>query len=253
MLRDWRAVVSGLSRLCPAAGFCLVQPFQVQRYNHGVRSSLHLPTYGRNGTLGILIGNSGELWKPFLEYLARNPEKIDEKNPLDNYAEAQISKICSEVLGGDINHEIRYAYETAEERVVQMQLLAHVSGLANFHTEIFMCVHPTYGPWHAYRAAILVDLLYDEPAPTPVPVLCDENDLNKARAAFQKAVECAGNECGAPDWMLWLDVRDSILYGRGYRYPQEQIVYHYSKDKTTLRKAVEKVAAQLGIPRSLGA
>ena len=50
-------------------------------------------------------------------------------------------------------------------------------------------------------------------------------------------VERAGGDPVAPDWTLWLAVRDACPLGREHRYPEPYLRYVYTKDTGVLRAA----------------
>ena len=118
------------------AGLDIVHPFQVQNYNQAIRStssSVHLPslpTFHRPSTFAILIGNTKNIWDPFIADLLKrdNVEAYlrSEPNPFDQFVSTQINK---SLQGIQANYEIRYSYDVQEE-FVHFLLLSHVSGLA---------------------------------------------------------------------------------------------------------------------------
>ena len=40
---------------------------------------------------------------------------------------------------------------------------------------------------------------------------------------------------GAPAWREWVALRDVVRLGRRYRFCEDQIKYHYTKDRAILR------------------
>jgi methylmalonic aciduria homocystinuria type C protein len=131
-----------------------------------------------------------------------------------------------------------------------MQRLADVAGLAAL-TPSMLCVHPAFGPWIALRAAVVFDVAPpDDPGAAP-PTACHDC-AERCAPALARAVAAAtartgrapaarerdANDPVAPDWTLWLAVRDACPVGREHRYPDAYLRYVYTKDRGVLRAAV---------------
>jgi methylmalonic aciduria homocystinuria type C protein len=93
-----------------------------------------------------------------------------------------------------------------------------------------MCVHPTFGPWMALRAAIVIDV--EGPPPrAPIAPPCD--CATGCQAALDRALAARARESLSElreRWKLWLAVRDACPVGRAHRYDDDQIRYHYAGD-----------------------
>jgi methylmalonic aciduria homocystinuria type C protein len=228
-------VVEALALQCAPAGLDLVQPFEVSWYNHVVDDTFKLPDPGRSSTLGVLIGNTRALWPCFLDAMRANPRALDENDPLDSYVAAAVLRALRPLAH---RWEVRWAPEPPPRRVA-MQRLAHVSGLA-YLSPSHLSVHATYGPWTALRAAVVIDI--DGPAhpPPEPPNPCPECESACVRK-FQHAVATAGATAEGHTeierhWQVWLAVRDACPVGRSHRYSDDQIRYHYTKDREGLKR-----------------
>ena len=93
-LPAWQRIAADLSEQCGTAGLDLVQPFAVQWYNDAVGVPYRLPTFDRHPCLGLLVGNTRALWDHFLAALRANPSRLDVRDPLDQFVEAQITTAC---------------------------------------------------------------------------------------------------------------------------------------------------------------
>ena len=89
---------------------------------------------------------------------------------LNTYVVQATQSLTEEVLGAASGNRPRsalyYAHEMTEGRLVAMQKLAHLSGAAYFHPSCGLNIHKRYGPWHAYRSLVIIDL---EGVPTVGP------------------------------------------------------------------------------------
>lgn len=236
MLRDqesYRVVASRVQEACVARGLDLVQPLQVGWYNDVVDAAYRLPDFGRPAGLALVIGNTRALWPRLRDALAIDPLLAGDANPVDRYCETAVRAALAGVAQA---WELRFAPEPPPRRVA-MQRLAHVAGLAHLSPS-YLSVHPIYGPWIALRAAVVIDMP-GPPGPPPVlaaPCDCSAHCMPHLQTALDMARE------GVPDaatverrWQAWVAVRDACPVGRAYRYEEDQIRYHYTKDRRALR------------------
>lgn len=215
-------MLTELTESCGAAGFDLSAVTTVGRYNAEVDAAYRLP--GDDGAAVVVIGNTTALWPFVTAYVMAQPVQV--ADPVDRYTEQSVrSAVAAHVPEQDVI-DIRFAHEPPPRRVA-IQRLAAIAGMA-WLSPSHLCVHPVYGPWMALRAAIVLDL---EPAglgsPIDAPCRCETNCL----PLFERAL-AAGEPKTADDlrdhWLLWLATRDACPVGRRYRYPDDQIVYHYT-------------------------
>ena len=131
------------------SGLDICQPFCVQDYNFTQLKKDWLPTFDRESTTGILIGNSRGLWNHFLGYLLENQRNIESDNPLDDYIKQTVSSVSSDSASEfKVRIESRYSTGMGCE-FVNMVKLAKVSGLAYDNPTAHISIHPVFGPWFA--------------------------------------------------------------------------------------------------------
>jgi methylmalonic aciduria homocystinuria type C protein len=234
----WPAIVDDVRGRCARFGLELVQPFQVAWYNRAVPPDYSLPEFDRSSTLGILIGNTRAIWPCFIDALRANPEQLEEEHPLDNFTR-EVVLSASRPIGA--HWDVRWSHEPAPRRVA-MQRLADLSGMAHLSPS-HLNVHPRYGPWIAFRAVIIVDVDGPDGAP-PVPLNPCSGCAATCLVQFQHAAAAApssqlhDDSALAAHWRLWLAVRDLCPVGREHRYDDDQIRYHYTKDRAILAHLV---------------
>lgn len=226
---NWRVVLARLLEQCAPAGFDLTGACRVGAYNRSVAGALRLSDFGAPGHLAVVMGNSRALWRPFIAALRSDPSLLASADPLDRYTER--------IIGGAVKRlglraELRWAHDRGPG-LVAIQRLAEIAGLAPISPG-HLSVHPVYGPWLALRAAITFDVL--GPAETSVPFeqVCDAC-VHACAPAFERALASLG-EPGGGDWRGWLACRDACPLGREHRYDDEQIAYHYTKDRSILQR-----------------
>ncbi|MCG8418243.1 MAG: hypothetical protein MJE77_09910 [Proteobacteria bacterium] len=228
---DFSATVVGqVGARCAKAGLDLYQPLEVAQYNRAVAETYRLPTWGRGSTLAILIGNSRALWPHLVEALRTDRDLRASEHPVDDYCD-RVVRSAQEAIARPSR---AFPAHWRGQRMVAMQRLAEISGLAAL-SSCHLSVHRQFGPWIALRAVIVVDC--DGPGevrPIRQPCVCDEH----CTPAFQRALAAASAESDQVDldkhWRLWVSVRDACPIGRAHRYDDEQIRYHYTKDRERL-------------------
>jgi methylmalonic aciduria homocystinuria type C protein len=163
----------------------------------------------------LLVGNTRALWEPFMAAIARDRELAASADPLERYVEAAIERAFGDA-------PVWFSHRRYDGAFVPFQRIAVATGLGVL-APTQLVIHPVYGPWFALRAIVLVD--GEPPAPPALPVVtCCTGDC---AARLDVAV-------GSGDWRAWLAVRDACNVGRAYRYSEQQITYHYTKNRALL-------------------
>lgn len=222
--------LEAFTRGCRAAGFDLVHPFAVAAYNRSAEAAHRLPDLGRAAPLGLVVGNTRWLWDVFRDALATEPSRLDERHPLDAYARDRITTAATTLGAG---HRILWA-DDVESNAVPVQRIAHATGLA-WLSPSHLSVHPAYGPWFAFRAVIVVDeeCAAHEPHPAADPCTrCPKPCV----AALEEAVRVSrtlDQDALTEHFDVWRRVRDVCPEGVEHRYGEEQVRYHYTKERVS--------------------
>lgn len=232
-MKPYLRIVHELSGPCSEAGFDLIQPLAVGWYNDCVEGALRLDDFGASTHLAVVIGNTRALWPRFCDAARREPELLSVEHPLEVYTERCIARAVAEI---GVRASLRWSHD-AGERLVAIQRLAHVAGLA-YLSDSHLSVHPTYGPWIALRAVVS----FPAPGPSsPPPELQHPCGGCRGRClpAFERALAEAQGRLTADgaraNWPSWLACRDACPTGREHRYGDAQLRYHYLKDSEQLR------------------
>ncbi|MBM4247354.1 MAG: hypothetical protein FJ148_26790 [Deltaproteobacteria bacterium] len=242
---DATALVDALAvRLAPA-GFDLVRALDARWYDAAVAPEYRLPRpgSGREARLAVVVGSSRAFWEPFLAWLRDDPTRLDAPDPIDRYAVAAVTAALADAAAPCA---VRFSFEPPPRRVA-IQRLADAAGLAA-RTPSMLCVHPTFGPWIALRAAVVFDVAPPDGPGAGPPRACDDC-AERCAAALARARDAAPIDRGDPvasHWRLWLAVRDACPIGRQHRYPEAYLRYVYTKDLGVLRAAVADGAAPAG-------
>ena len=248
-------------------GFDVVHAVDVRWYNAHIKEhSLPLnplPTKfcgveRPEGALCFLVGNSAALWPKFLEWLGNKEKPEDVVDPLDDYSTECISEAIWELTReGDISWDTFYVAGEVPERLVSMQRVALTAGLCYHDAETQLAIHPTFGAWVAFRAVVVIDAPSGLGATPPPRLDCllGEEEKAAAREAMAAALRASdeanlctqlhGEKGMETDVRLaWAKLRDCVRVGREHRYSEEQLVYHYTKDKAVLMRAVKQAKGE---------
>lgn len=162
------------------------------------------------GQRGILVGNTRALWPIFLAARREDPGLLASPDPLDAYTERVISLAYPTA-------RVYFAHRMYGRAFLPFTRIAVAAGLGALGANQLV-VHPTYGPWFGLRALIALD----EPAVRRPP-----------RIAYACTADCGARLAAAlpsTEWRDWLAARDACCVGRAYRYSDDQIAYHYTKN-----------------------
>jgi methylmalonic aciduria homocystinuria type C protein len=170
---------------------------------------------------GILVGNTRALWPPFVAALQADRELASATDPLDHYVERALAAAFPGAPAW-------FSHRRYDGAFLPFQKLAVATGLGVL-APTQLVIHPVYGPWFALRALVIVD--GDPPPAMPRPIVaCCNGDC---RARLDDAL-------ASRDWRAWLAVRDACNVGRAYRYGDEQITYHYTKNRSLLTQKLSR-------------
>jgi methylmalonic aciduria homocystinuria type C protein len=201
-----------LIALLDEAGFDLVHPFDAR----AVAKDLSVPALADDARpRGWLVGNTRALWPKFLAARAADPDLAASADPLQLYVE----RTCARIAGA----RCLYSHRRYDGAFLPFQRIAVAAGVGTL-ARTGLVIHPTFGPWFALRAVVLIE-------GTPItralaPPACD--CAARCDAALQRA------RASGSTWREWLAVRDACCVGREHRYSDDQIAYHYTKSLAVL-------------------
>jgi methylmalonic aciduria homocystinuria type C protein len=214
-----------IARLAPL-GLDLVHPFALGWVNETLAPEQRLA--GGSDRLGLLVGNTRALWAPLVSACRRDPSLGESADPVERYCET-VLRAAVDRLG--VAAAIRWAHDPAPR--LPIQRLAQLSGLAPL-SPVGLNVHPTYGPWIALRALMVVDAAGPAGDPPAVASPC-AGCVHSCVPLFERARAAqVGRQGIGETWRLWLALRDACPVGREWRYPEAMIRYHYARDRSAL-------------------
>ena len=190
----------------------------------------------------VLLGSAGQqFWEQCL------PERQGgEPNPIDLHTERVVEQAMDELRRADPTAVAAYPF-AHRRRIVPFLALVEGTPLLR-HAPFGVAVHSRFGPWFAWRAALLTELSLPptalagpspcEACPAPCVAACPAGAVNKGgfdwqlcvnhRAAEERsrvAEETCRETCLA---------RMACPVAAQYRYSDEQMAYHYGVSLRTI-------------------
>lgn len=173
----------------------------------------------------LLVGNAGPaMWREF------SPHIDGARHPLDRWTRAVVGPLA-ERFGA------RAVFPFDDPPLPFQRWAKRAEGLAS--SPVGVLIHPEFGLWHAYRAALLFGCRVDEiPLPVSAPVPCDGCAAKPCLSACPVGAftgsgydvpACAGHLASRASRPCHDDgcrARDACPVGREYRYDSEQIRFH---------------------------
>jgi NAD-dependent dihydropyrimidine dehydrogenase PreA subunit len=231
-------------------GLNLVAATPVARYDAAVKEVSRAGAIDETARSIVIVGNGGAaMWQAFQRHLAAHPGWFQRDNPLDDFTRDVIERdVVTALSDAGRRSTIVYPFMSNGPTLNFIEL-AKIAGLAG-PSILGVTVHPTYGPWIAFRAAILLDEELDspgeaenfDPCPRCVPRSCmpacpvgaisvDAGwDIPKCLThRVEVEPECAPR-CYA---------RAGCVLGPEHRYPDDELAYHQMRSLRAMRPYYE--------------
>lgn len=167
----------------------------------------------------VLIGNvGGAFWPIFRAWQATQP--VDLANPLDRWTKSVVDPIA-QLVGARAIYPSDKPYQPFQAWAMQAEGLRQ--------SPLGILIHPRYGPWHAYRAALLFDVeirtdqeqlehVCDGCAGQPCRNACPVAAHAGAGFAYEACLDWAGSHSTCKEGCL---DRNACPIGVDYRYPRD--------------------------------
>lgn len=237
-------------RLACPRGLNLVAAVATDRYDAEVKPQNRAAALSPSARSIVAIGNGGgDFWKCFRAHADENPGWLDRENPLDDFTRVIVEQEISPALrASGVAHSIVYPFMNDGPTLNFMEL-GRTAGLAG-PSIVGVVVNPVYGPWIAFRAALMLDEAIDAPGDAigfdPCP-----------RCNTRSCVEaCPAGAVGYPGgWDIprclthrvehemqcapRCDARVACVLGPEHRYPEDELAYHQMRALRAMRPYYE--------------
>jgi epoxyqueuosine reductase len=232
-------------------GLNLVAAVSVARYEAEGAAPATVRAMTQRGARSIIVvaNGGGDFWRAFTRYAGVRSGWLERPDPLDDFTRAIVEDtVAPTVRAAGVSCASVYPFASDPPRLNFMQL-GRLAGLAG-PSIIGVVVHPVFGPWIAFRAALLIDVVLDAPS---------------AALGFDPCPTCAARSCvtGCPaqavsyenGWDLpgclkfrveherdcapRCHARAACVLGPEYRYPAAELAYHQGRALKVMRPYYE--------------
>jgi len=159
-------VTSTLDKIRRAAaphGLNLVAAIPVARYDVTVKEVSRASAIDPIARSIVVIGNGGgALWEALKSHAANHPGWWNRENPLDDFTREVVERdLAAPLRASGLRCTTVYPFmsNSATLSFIELGKVAGISG----PSILGVTVHPLYGPWLAFRAALLLDEEIDSP------------------------------------------------------------------------------------------
>lgn len=197
----------------------------------------------------VIANGGGAFWRAFTAHLATHPGWDRRENPLDDFTREIVAEsIMPALSAASVAATPIYPFVTDRPTLAFMEL-GKLAGLAG-PSLVGVVVNPEYGPWIAFRSAILIDRDLDVPGPAtgfdPCPSCVARSCVTACPASAVKVpsgwdipaclthrieheADCAPR-CAA---------RVACVLGPEHRYPEDELRYHQMRALRAMRPYYE--------------
>lgn len=227
-------------------GLNLVAATPAERYDASVTSGHRASELAPGARSIVIVGNGGGgLWAALKRHAEREPGWWDHEHPLDEFTREIVESSIALPLRAS-GHRCVVVYPFVHDnRTLNFVHLARVAGLTG-PSVIGVSLHPRFGPWIAFRAALLVDELIDSPGPAinfdPCPT-CTARSCISACPVGAVSIEtgwdipkCLTHRVEVePDCIKRCHARTACVIGPEHIYPDDELAYHQMRSLRAMR------------------
>lgn len=239
-------LLEAIRRAAAPYGLNLIASIPTASYDQVAPSTMRADSIDTQARSIVMIGNGGgALWRAFSVHVARNPGWIKRDNPLDDFTrEAIEGAVATAARASGARCTTVFPFVNGGPTLNFMEA-AKLAGLAG-PSIIGVVVNPVYGPWIAFRAAILTDAEIDAPGAAlgfdPCPSCSARSCISACPAgavAFPAGWDiprCLIHRVEAePDCAARCHARVGCVLGQEHRYPDDELAYHQERALRAMR------------------
>ncbi len=199
----------------------------------------------------VVLGNGGgALWQAFKRHAARHPGWLARDNPLDDFTrEAVETTVAAPLRAAGLRYTTVYPFVASGGRALNFVELGRAAGIAG-PSILGVAVHPKYGPWIAFRAALLLEAELDAPGEAlgfdPCPGCAARSCISACPVGAVSfptgwdVPKCLTHRVeNEPDCAGRCHARAGCVIGPEHRYPDDELAYHQRRALGAMRPYYE--------------
>jgi epoxyqueuosine reductase QueG len=228
-------------------GLNLIGAIPVERYDLAVAPHLRASTIDSRARSIVVIGNGGSaFWEVYRRHSDANAGWAQRDNPLDDFTRQVVERdLAGAIRARDLRCTTVYPFLSDAGNLHFMEL-GKIAGIGG-PSIIGVLVHPVYGTWIAFRAALLIEETLDEPGPAlgfdPCPRCVPRSCIPAcpvgavAADARWDALKCVRHRVEAePDCGAGCYSRLGCVIGPQHRYPDDELRHHQERALRSMRE-----------------
>ena len=232
-------------------GLNLVATVPVDRYDAAVTEPYRASALAPDAKSIVVVANGGgALWEALKRHAEKNPGWMDRDHPLDDFTKTVVENHIAPVIGeSGARFSILFPFLQGQ-RTLNFIELGKAAGVAG-PSILGVLIHPKFGPWMAFRAAILIDQLIDEPGEARDYDPCPTCTARTCIAACPTGAVSAASGWDIPrcvayrieseaDCRARCHSRVACVVGPEHRYPDDELAHHHGRAFRAMRAWYEK-------------
>jgi epoxyqueuosine reductase len=235
-------------------GLNLVGAVSAQGYDRAVAPAYRASAIDSRVRSIVAIGNGGgAMWAALKRHAQAHPGWMRRENPLDDFTREVVeTELLPAARHSGAHATVVYPFMQGAPTLNFIEL-AKAAGLGG-PSIVGVAVHPVFGPWIAFRAALLVDEAIDRPGDAsgfdPCPT-CKARSCIAACPADAIAYPAGWDihRCLIhrveiePDCAPQCHARACCVLGPEHRYPDDELAYHQMRALRAMRPYYEEKLA----------
>ena len=242
------STLDNVRRACAPHGLNLIAAIPVARYDNqpAVKETWRAAAIDPHARSIVVIGNGGgALWDALKSHAAHNPGWWDRANPLDDFTREVVERdVAAPISASGARCTAVYPFMNSAPTLDFIEL-GKVAGVAG-PSILGVAIHPAYGPWIAFRAALLLGEELDSPGDAlgfdPCPRCAAATCIAACRAGAISAdsgwdiPRCLTHRVEAEaDCAPRCHARAACVLGPEHRYPDDELAYHQMRALRAMR------------------
>jgi hypothetical protein len=232
-MEEGEAALEALARAFSPVGLNVLLPLTTAQFDAAtapVLPELTLATLLDGARGALIVGSGGRAF--FDRFASDGPEAKDgARHPLDRFTERLVGETTRAALDSlRVRYRVYFPFDGALP-LIPFQRLGRAAGLGG-SSPLGLQIHPTFGPWWAYRALVVVDRPW--PAGPPLGDACAGCSAPCVDACPGRAVArtgffvpaCHAHRLTAEPCRLSCAARIACVRGPDHRYRDEQLAFH---------------------------
>ncbi|MGH7864039.1 MAG: hypothetical protein ACREQB_03555 [Candidatus Binataceae bacterium] len=237
-------IVESIRSAAAPFGFNLVAAVAVDAYDSLVAGRYRASSIAPRAKSIVVIGNGGAaFWRAASRHADSHPGWWTREHPLDDFTRDAIESAVVRA----VNAPVRVIYPfMGDAPTLNFVELAKAAGLAG-PTILGVVAHPVFGPWIAFRAALLLEQSVDAPGDArgfdPCPTCTARTCIPAcpvgavAHPGGWDIVKCVAHRVeDEPDCAPRCHARVACVLGPEHRYPDDEFAYHQMRALGSMRR-----------------